>query len=240
MDDRIKAATAALLVQGLLGYALIAGLGVRMAKAAQDSLTLLRLAPEPHPPPAEKPIPPKVRSQKPEGAAAPPNIRSKATQIVAPPPVVPVPPSPVIVAPIAALGDQATQGAAPVAGSGTGAGGVGNGTGSGGRGNGDGGGAQTPPRWIKGNLKDSDYPRQAGDEGAQGRVWVRFTVEPDGRVDQCLIRRSSGNTELDATTCRLIEKRYRYRPALDTDGKPVRSFVVEEHEWDIEPADEQR
>ncbi|MEG8053304.1 TonB family protein [Sphingomonas aerolata] len=62
-------------------------------------------------------------------------------------------------------------------------------------------------------------------------VGVRYTVETTGRVTGCSITRSSGNAVLDATTCRLIELRFRYRPWLDAAGRPVRSTVVHNQEW---------
>ncbi len=67
--------------------------------------------------------------------------------------------------------------------------------------------------------------------GAGGIVGVRYTVETDGRVTHCMVTRSSGNAVLDATTCRLIELRFRYRPWLDAAGRPVRSTVVHNQEW---------
>jgi protein TonB len=121
-----------------------------------------------------------------------------------------------------------------VIGRGTGSGGEGNGSGSGDGGDGNGNGRATAPRWIKGRLKDSDYPREAGRAGIGGTVEVRYAVEVDGRVTHCTIIRSSGDAQLDETTCRLLEQRYRYRPAKDSDGRPVRSLVEESHSWIIE------
>jgi len=40
---------------------------------------------------------------------------------------------------------------------------------------------------------------------------------------------------LDSTTCRLIMSRFRYRPALDPDGRPVAETIRGEHEWVLEP-----
>jgi protein TonB len=39
---------------------------------------------------------------------------------------------------------------------------------------------------------------------------------------------------LDETTCRLIEERFRFEPSRDRSGRPVRSRIVENHEWDVE------
>ena len=231
--DRIGAALGAVLLSGMLGYALLAGLVVPMPSAVSDALKVFGVAPPPPPPSVEKVRPRPSLSRKPEGAASPPNLTSKATEVVAPPPLVPiVVPPPVVVAEKAGVGAQATAGASHVRGPGTGSGGVGNGTGSGGYGDGDGGGGEeTPPRWRKGRLKDLDYPRDAAETGIRGRVSVRYAVGTDGRVSRCRVTGSSGSRELDALTCRLIEERFRYDPSLDAAGRPVESTIVEDHEW---------
>jgi protein TonB len=235
--DRIAPAIAAIAVQAALLYALVVGLAVQFRAPADTSIALFGIAADPPPPPLVKIVPERVRSKRPEGAAAPPNLRSRATEIAAPPPIVPLDlPPPVIAAPIPAIGADASSGAATIAGPGTGSGGIGNGTGSGGSGDGDGGGGadETPPRHLKGRLKDSDYPRGLGDEGISGTVGVRYVVAVNGRVTDCDVTRSSGNADLDATTCRLIEQRFRYAPSRDARGRPVPSVIVENHSWIIE------
>lgn len=233
-SPRIKGAIGAALVQILLGYALVMGLAVHLTATASDDLKLFGVAPAPPPPPAEKPRPRPVTSARAEGAASPPNLRAKATEVVAPPSIVPpMAPSPVIAAPIAGIGNAASAGAADIRGPGTGSGGQGNGTGSGGAGDGDGDGGETPPRWVKGRIKDSDYPRGAGEAGVSGTVAVRYIVGIDGRVSGCAVTKSSGHPELDDTTCRLIEQRFRFKPSRDADGTPVPSVIVEDHTWEV-------
>jgi protein TonB len=244
-EDRIKGAVGAAVLQGLFLYALINGLAVTMPAATGDDLKLFGIAPEPAPPPVEKVVPHRG-SRKPEGAPSPPNLRAKPTEIVAPPPVLRfVVPPPVVTAPIAGPGSDPSAGASDVRGPGTGSGGVGTGTGSGGSGNGEGAGDgdETPPRWLRGRIKDSDYPSAAGEAGNNGTVSVRYTVGTDGRVSGCAVTRSSGSAELDETTCRLIEQRFRYAPSRDAQGRAVPSTVVEDHEWvieRIEPPPEER
>lgn len=235
--DRIKAGAAVLLIHAIMGYALLTGLGVAPVPLTRDAaLTLFTVLPEP-PRPEPKPVAPAPRQQSPrkEGAAAPPNIRSKPKDIAAPPPIVrtPVPP-PLILPPRAANGPDLTQGAAQRPGPGTGAGGSGDGTGSGDAGDGDGGGGGTPPRLISGRIRDSDFPRSLAEAGVGGTVGVRYVVEVNGRVTRCAVTRSSGNMELDAITCRLIEQRFRYRPSRDDYGDPVPSVIVENHSWIVE------
>ena len=235
-NDRIGAALGAALLQGLLLYALVIGLGVRMPGSTESPLSLFAVLPPPAPPPPEKITPHPIRSPKPEGAASPPNLRSKATEIVAPIPIVQVTvPPPVVAALKPGIGNQASTGAADVPGPGTGAGGVGNGTGSGRAGNGDGdGGSGTPPRWVRGRLKDSDYPHAAKEALISGTVGVRYVVAVSGRVTECSVTHSSGSTELDETTCRLIRERFRFKPSKDEDGTPVDSIIVENHSWLID------
>ncbi len=234
--DRIGAAVGAIVLPGLLGYALIYGLVVPLPAAVDEALKVFGVASPPPSPPVDKVKPRPSPTRKPQGAASPPNLKSKATEVVAPPPIVPVVvPPPVIVAAKAGIGAQATTGASDVRGQGTGSGGRGNGTGSGGYGDGDGGGGEeTSPRWRRGRLKDSDYPRDAAETGIRGTVSVRYVVEVSGRVSQCRVTRSSGSAELDGLTCRLIEQRFRYDPSLDAAGRPVESTIVESHDWSMD------
>lgn len=238
--DRAKSVAGVAVFHALLGYALIYGLGIDVVQQATQQLKMFDVKEEPPPPPAEPPIPEQARTEKPkpidpEGAASAANLKNTPSPIVAPPPEIrlPVPP-PVIAAPIAAQGSAPAAGAAPIRGPGTGAGGVGYGTGSGAYGNGTGGGGgggMTPARWIRGGISESDYPRGAWDAGAGGTVSLRFNVGTDGRVRGCRVTRSSGRSDLDNVTCRLIERRFVYRPATDMRGRPVVSTVIGQHEW---------
>ena len=247
--ERARAGLPTLVVHLLLGLALLRSLGVDPLALPPRVLTLIDLAPPPPPPRVEARPRVRERSRREEGAASPPNLESRRTEIVAPPPVLPPPPPPVVTADKADIGADPTAGAAPVPGPGTGSGGQGNGTGSGRWGNGPGGGGDgdgdgggfTPPRRIRGSIRDSDYPAAVGAAGVGGTVSVIYTVETDGRATHCAITNSSGNPELDDTTCRLIEQRFRFQPSRDPFGRPVRSRIVQDHSWetqDEEPQDE--
>lgn len=219
-------------VVAVLIQMLVLGLAIDPRGVADSALKVFGVAPPP-PPRPEKPVPPRRPSYRPSGKAAPLNLRARATEVVAPVPQVLTPqPPPVVVAPRPFEGAQATQGAAAVAGRGTGAGGEGDGTGAGGFGDGDGAG-DVPPRQIKGRIKDADYPAEASALGAGGVVGVRFVVAVDGRVPRCQVTRSSGSRALDETTCRLIMARYRFKPAHDARGRPFQAVVVQNEEWVI-------
>ncbi|MHA6719641.1 energy transducer TonB [Sphingomonas sp. RS6] len=230
---RWRGAAAALLAEGLLAWLLVIGLASHRARPVEPDPAIIAFAVPPVPDPPRAPVAPRQAAPEREGAAAPPNRVSRATEIAAPPPLVALPPPPIVAAPKAATGDDASSGAAPVAGPGTGAGGMGEGTGSGGRGDGPGGGGGMPLRLIAGHIDGSDYPRAALRAGASGTVGLRFIVGVKGRVTHCTVTRSSGNAALDETTCRLIVKRFRYRPSLDAAGRPYADTVTGEQVWEL-------
>lgn len=241
--ERVVSVVGVAVLHALLGLLLIRGLGFVPVAPESAELKTFDVAPEPPPPPVIEPLKveapkEKARAPEPEGAAAPPNLRDTPSPVVAPPQVIPLP-SPVVAAPIAGVGNRDSAGAAEVPGPGTGSGGVGAGTGSGrsgnGTGGGGGGGMSRPVRWLSGGIQDRDYPRAAVEARAQGTLTLTFVVQTNGRVGGCTITRSSGNRALDETTCRLITRRFRYRPALDGDGNPVPTRIDGEHEWTLAP-----
>lgn len=233
--DRIKAMAGVAAFHALLGYALIVGLGYDVATAVTDNLKVFDVREEP-PPPIEEPIPAETRIEEPEGAASPPSMAAQPSPVVAPPPEVrlKVPPDIVTVpepTPVAP-GNDPSAGSAKIPGPGTGTGGQGSGTGAGGQGSGTGGGAARPAQRVGGAISgERDYPARARRARIEGSVAVRFVVGVDGRVSGCSIRRSSGNAELDRTTCRLIERRFRYVPAKDAQGRPVPETVSRTFDW---------
>lgn len=204
-------------------------------RPAGSALILFDVAP---PPPAPVPPPPAVvaqRAPRAEGAAAPPNRHARPKPVTAPPAPALVAP-PVVAAPVASTGPDASAGAAELPGPGTGAGGQGTGLGSGAGGAGTGGGGGgTRARRIKGGINIADYPRAAGQ--ATGTVIVTLDIGTDGRVTGCRVARSSGNAALDHTTCRLATERFRYRPATDARGRAVADVAGWRQDWWLEPPD---
>ncbi|HZF42403.1 MAG TPA: TonB family protein [Sphingomonadaceae bacterium] len=253
--DRIKAGVSVAAIHVLLGYALLMGLGYRGIAEAVEAVQVFDVLPEKPPPPEVEPAKPKARQEEareknPEGAASPKNLKDTPTPMVLPPPPIPMPVvNEVLVAPVAAEGNRASAGASDVRGPGTGSGGQGTGLGSGDSGNGTGGGGgggtyARGARWISGEIYDQDRPRAAYDAGFGGTVHLRFVVAPTGRVSRCDVTRTSGRADVDKVTCRMILKRFRYRPARDDQGEPVPFVITGTHEWmppaegptiDIEP-----
>ncbi|QGN55266.1 TonB family protein [Novosphingobium sp. Gsoil 351] len=193
--------------------ALIAAFGVEAVVETVRSVAAFNVpAPPASPSPTPEPAPRVERSQ---GAAARP--APKATPWPRPTAKIVLAPTP---APVTATGDANRSGAS-VTGAGSGASGQGAGTGSGGHGNGPGGGAVRRAEKISGELRTKDFPRSGADERDGRFIIVRYVVGTDGRVGNCRVVQSSGSAEADTITCRLIEKRFRYRPAQTADGTPI-------------------
>ena len=73
--------------------------------------------------------------------------------------------------------------------------------------------------WAR-RIQDN-YPASAQRAGKEGRVGVRVTIGPDGRVTSCSVSGSSGSGDLDAAACAGMERYARFDPALSDDGSPT-------------------
>ena len=226
--------TAAIVALLVLGGAVS---GPRRALPGLLSVDLSEAAPPPRP--KERPVERKADKAAPKDAPGIRNLENKATAVVAPPVTPLIVPPPITTAPIADVGSAAQTGASPLPGPGRGAGSYGNGLGGGGTGgdgDGSGGGeAVQGPRQIGGRMAYRDLPEGMLAEGHEAAVRVVFAVRAEGGAEDCKIDRSSGMPAIDALTCRLIEQRFRFRPALDRRGRPVRSYVQETHTWYASP-----
>jgi protein TonB len=223
-------------IVALMGALLMLGLRVQQAVRQSTSLVSLTLSPQPQP--TEQPKPPEVRhvdKPAPKHEASPRNLRNQATPVVAPPVQPLIVPPPVVTAPQAGTGAAANTGASRLPGPGQGAGGIGNGNGGGGlggEGNGTGDGAAVVgPRRTHGELRYGDLPEGVLAPGQEATVEVLYWVDPDGRASQCRAEHSSGYPVLDKLACTLIVERFRFRPAKDKYGRPVRAGVIENHTW---------
>lgn len=246
-QDRWKSAAAVAAFHAALGYAVITGLGFDPVAAVDERLKVFDVPDELPPPPLLEAKPPPQKSKErtervkpamkdPEGAAAPPNLKARPTEIVAPKREVKLEvPTPVIAAPVAGPGAQASAGASNKPGPGTGAGGQGTGLGSGASGTGTGGGGGgrmvRPADCVRCELPVWILPRRLRENGVDAIVQIKFAIVENGRVRNCRVTRSSGDRELDAITCREIERRYRYRPARDEWGRPTTSEIGGPHHW---------
>ncbi len=217
--QRTIAALASGLLVAAIAAMLVLGLRVNLSAPRLPSLVAISLEP---PVPEPDPPPPPARSRAPPGAPSPANLRNRASPVIAVPN--PLPSTPIVAATKPAEGDATQSGAADRVGTGEGAGGAGDGTGGG-------GGIATEPVQIRGRLTVDDFPFGLIGPGERASVRLSYVVETDGRVTNCRIQRSSGFAEVDAMACRLIEQRFRYRPARNAAGEPVRTGVEETHTW---------
>ena len=226
----------ALLLVALLHVGIVAGLlalggQLPLPAAIERPLEVfdVLLPPPPSPPPPRRPRIAEARTApKKEGAAAPPARKADASPIVRPEPVVVLPPRPPIVttAPLPATGSAPIAGAAPIDGPGSGAGGQGSGSGSGSAGSGPGGGgdggAATRPGLASRPLTARDFSSASRRSWPSGkRVLVTFEVQVNGRASDCKVFQSVGIPSIDAETCALVIRKLRFRPARDTQGRPV-------------------
>lgn len=82
-------------------------------------------------------------------------------------------------------------------------------------------------------VTSDDYPPSALRAGEAGRVVVRLHVTAFGAIDGCDVSASSGFSDLDETTCRLLTRRSRYSPARDANGVATDAFVTKSVDWAI-------
>jgi protein TonB len=224
--ERATALVAVAVVQVAIAIVLISGFRVEIGQASDvvqqfvaftlppppAVVVVPKVRPTPKPHPTAHAAAPPPRAANPGGSPGP---AAHGRAVIAQVPVHPTP--------------------APAAGGGAGTGqsqgaGSGGGSGSGGAGEDDGGGG-TDLVQIAGEILPSDYPRRLGNAGVGGRVSVVFIVGVDGRPSHCRVSRSSGVAELDSLTCRLIERRFRFRPSTDRYGRPIPDEVEWDHDW---------
>jgi protein TonB len=194
--NRITALIIVAILHIIVGYALVTGLAYEAVKKIKERVETFDVKEEkppeePPPPPPDKPIPP------PPIVAPPPPISFErpAPQIQ----TVQLPPPPVPVTVVAAPPPppppppavNKSRGARP------------KGQGS----------------WAA--RIQENYPSAALRKEIEGRVGVRVTVTPDGRVGSCSVSSSSGSGDLDSAACEGMQRYARFEPALDAAGNPT-------------------
>jgi TonB family protein len=91
--------------------------------------------------------------------------------------------------------------------------------------------APTPARQIAGSISDADYPAAAIRASEQGRTSMTIAIGADGMVIGCEVRETSGSQTLDEASCALLTQRFRFEPARDASGQPVRSTAARSVTW---------
>ena len=198
-SSRIVSIVIVSIVVAMLCYGFVNGLTFSYVKKMTEKLNTFDVV-EPPPPPPETPPPPppeQPQLQTPPVVSPPPLVRVQSP----PPPVIsqatippPSPPQPLAAAP-APVPVPAPPTVSRAAGP---------------KGN--------PADWIT----NDDYPSDALSAEAQGTTAIRWDINAQGRVENCTVTSSSGNSSLDRAACSALTRRGRYTPALDQSGAPIR------------------
>jgi protein TonB len=199
-SSKVTALVIVALIHVFVGYALVTGLAYSAVQQVMKKVTTVDIKEEkpkeePPPPPPEQPDtpPPPIVAPPPpiNVSVAPPPI---ATVAVAPP----APPAPpLIAAPAAPPAPPPPPGPSKARGV----------------------RAKGQAGWA-GRIQ-ANYPTRAAREEREGRVGVRVTIGPDGKVSACTVSGSSGSPDLDAAACDGMTRYARFDPALDDAGNPI-------------------
>jgi protein TonB len=212
--DKAKAiAGVALVYAMIIGAALLMPSDSPLSVRESDPTVLIDVKeiPEPQPPPKD---PGKAEHE--EGAAG---KKTNPTPVVAPRPAIELPAKPpVVAAPIAGTGTASTAGAAET---GTGPGSGGSGTGRGGGGSGGGGGIGTEARLLGGNSSKLPSRLLRVFTANRGYGHLLLTVEDTGRVTDCSVLQTTGDTAVDEALCNLMIRQSRWEPARDRQGNSI-------------------
>jgi TonB family protein len=85
------------------------------------------------------------------------------------------------------------------------------------------------PRWI--NEKDvvrkivANYPLAAENRGEQAITRMRVIVSEQGAVEDCVVIKATTTETLESPACKAM-KDARFEPALDAEGRPMRSYYA--------------
>ncbi len=92
----------------------------------------------------------------------------------------------------------------------------------------------TPRGRLGATITTDDYPDASLRAEEQGVTNVRYEINEQGRVTpgSCQVTKSSGFDRLDRRTCELVERRFRFNPALQN-GAPVKESRTQAVRWQI-------
>jgi protein TonB len=196
--NRVTALIIVALIHVVVGYALVTGLAFEAAKKVIQRVTTVDVKEEKkeEPPP---PPPKKAELPPPPPIVAPP----PKLNLAPPPPIItvptlPPPPPPIVLAPPAPPPPPPPSQAKPAR-------------------------PKNQGSWAA--RIQENYPASALRQEKEGRVGVRVTVGPDGRVSACTVTSSSGTAALDEAACSGMQRYARYEPALDDAGHPTTGSV---------------
>ena len=80
-------------------------------------------------------------------------------------------------------------------------------------------------------FTDDDYPVEAIRAGQSGTTGFALLVDEQGRVADCMVVATSGQSGLDIQSCAILKRRARFTPAKDLAGKPAKDRVSGRIAW---------
>jgi TonB family protein len=93
------------------------------------------------------------------------------------------------------------------------------------------------PQPIGGNVAqwvtNNDYPDDALRRGASGTTVVRLRIGTEGRVRECVVVATSGDSSIDRQSCAILQRRGRFEPALAADGSSVEASLITSLRWAV-------
>ncbi len=186
-----------------LGYAFITGLALKAVKAIVQPLETVNVKEE-KPPPEEPPPPPPKDIEIPPFVPPPEvSVASEAAPTITTQTTVPQPQPPVFTPP-APPAPPAAVSVAP-----------------------------SPAVGARGNVfSDDDFPDASRRAEEAGVTRVSYVIGPDGKIQSCQVTQSSGFPRLDDATCKIIQRRFRFKPAT-VDGKPVTETKTQPVRWQL-------
>ena len=208
-SNRVIALVVVALLHVLLGYGLVTGLAFEAYKKVAQRVTTIDIEEEKEPEPELPPPPPPKDAPPPPIVAPPPPINISPAR----PPIETVthaPPPPPIVIPTAAPPPPPPP---------------------------------PPPKFSpkpatpRGSPSSwatpDDYPTAAIRDERTGVTRFSVTIDAEGKVSGCQVTGSSGHSDLDALTCKLVTRRARFKPATDGEGNPTSGSVSNAIRWEI-------
>lgn len=211
--NRIVALIIVAIIHVLVGYALITGLAYEAVTQVVERVTTVDIDEPPPPEPEDEPPPPPEPDTAPPPpvappppisiAPAPPPIRTQPTIPPPAPPVLRVPP-PAPPAPPPPPPPPRVQPKAAEP-------------------------RNNPGSWVT----NSDYRSSWINREYSGTASFTVRVGSNGRVESCSVTGGTAPQELKDATCRLIERRARFRPATDGNGDEVAGSYSSTVRWQI-------
>jgi protein TonB len=86
-------------------------------------------------------------------------------------------------------------------------------------------------------VTSDDYPPVSILLAEQGLVKIKYLVQADGTVGECVVMTSSGSSRLDDAACTMVKRRWRFTPATQK-GKPVAEYLLAEVSFNLIPSSE--